>query len=96
MQMPLSLIHATQLAVHRRRARERYDGMLDTLMSSGVEWGTAIEGQVPPSNSTYRTVDKPARAHLQQLYQQSLDAPPPTRAEREETHRTLLSSIFAD
>ena len=95
--MPPALIEASRQALRRRAARNRYEAMLDALMSGGVDWGTAIEGQPPPSNASYKTVDKPARAHLDSLYRQSLSQEAvPTAQERTETHRALLLDIFTD
>ncbi len=95
--MPPALIEASRRALHRQAARRRYEAMLDALMGSGAEWGTAIEGQMPPSTASYRTVDKPARAHLQALYVQSLgEQPAPSVQERQQTHAALLHDIFTD
>lgn len=95
--MPPALIEQARLTLSRQRARARYEAMLDALMSGGAEWGTAIEGQPPPSTASYRTVDKPARAHLQALYTQSLgEQAPPTAQERQQTHKALLQDIFTD
>ena len=95
--MPPALIEQARLAVRRQAARHRYEAMLDALMGGGAEWGTAIEGQMPPNTASYRTVDKPARAHLQALYVQSLgEQQAPSVHERQQTHRVLLNDIFTD
>ena len=95
--MPLALIEELRAANRRQRARTRYEGMHDTLMANGFDWGLKTEGQVPPSTLSYKTVDTPARAHLQELYQQSLGAqPPPSAEERGVKHKALLHDIFTD
>jgi hypothetical protein len=94
--MPQVLITELREAMRRRVARTRYEAMHDTLMANGADWGLATEGTVPPSTATYRTVDKPARAHLQLLYQQSLGTQPLDAEERGAKHKALLQDIFTD
>ncbi|GGR11393.1 hypothetical protein [Deinococcus ruber] len=94
--MSLWEIEAARAALRRARARERYENTLDRLMASGVDWGKGVDGNVPPSNLPYKEHDRPAREHLQRLFEQSLGAAPPSAQERHKVHDRLMQDIFTD